>query len=212
MFAVIFEVEPKPGRSDEYLKLAAYLKPTLETIDGFISVERFASKRNEGRLLSLSFWRDEKSVIRWRTVGTHNEVQAKGRSEVFRDYHLRVGEITHDTGLPAGETPEQSRFDETEIGTAKFVTLTEVPGSTDVGEVAPDAPGLLASEWFDSIYEPGKRLLLASWRDAAAADRWEPRAKTGTEPRHRQVRVIRDYGMFDRREAPRYYPPVQRGA
>src|ERR1700691_2585211 len=122
MFAVIFEVEPKPERRDEYLKLAAYLKPTLEKIDGFISVERFASARAQGRVLSLSFWRDEKSVVRWRTVGAHNEVQAKGRSEVFQDYHLRVGEITRDTGLPAGETPQQSRFDETEIGAAKFVT------------------------------------------------------------------------------------------
>jgi heme-degrading monooxygenase HmoA len=222
MFAVMFEVEPKPERRDDYLKLAAYLKAALEKIDGFISVERFASTHDHRRLLSLSLWRDEKSVIRWRTVGSHNEVQAKGRSEIFHDYHLRVGEITRDTGLAAGETPQQSRFDETEVGAAKFVTFTEarrteargaVEGTTGAGAadvVAPDAPGLLGAEWFDSIHDPGKRLLLASWRDAAAAGCWEPAAPVWTEIRHRHVRVIRDYGMFDRREAPRYYPPVQR--
>jgi heme-degrading monooxygenase HmoA len=217
MFAVIFEVEPKPERRDEYLKLAAYLKPALEKIDGFISVERFASTRDPGRVLSLSFWRDEKSVVRWRTVGAHNEVQAKGRSEVFQDYHLRVGEIMRDSGLPPGETPQQSRFDETEIGAAKFVTLTEARGAVegetiDADMLSPDAPGLLGREWFDSIYEPGKRLLLASWRDAAAAEHSAPPTAIGMEMRHRLVRVVRDYGMFDRREAPRYYPPVQRGA
>src|SRR5580700_464433 len=97
MFAVIFEVQPKKERYDQYVELAKFLKPELERIDGFIDNERFASQRVEGRVLSLSTWRDEKSVIRWRTLAVHHGVQEKGRNEVFADYHLRVGEITTDT-------------------------------------------------------------------------------------------------------------------
>src|SRR5580693_10281108 len=103
MFAVIFEVKPKKERKDDYLGLAKTLKPELEKIDGFIDNERFGSKRTEGRVLSLSAWRDEKAVIRWRTLGIHHEVQKKGRFEVFEDYHLRVGEITADTEVPNGQ-------------------------------------------------------------------------------------------------------------
>ena len=79
MFAVIFEVQPKKERWDDYLNLAKFLKPALEKIDGFIDNERFASKRTKGRLLSLSTWPDEKAIIRWRTLGMHHEVQEKGR-------------------------------------------------------------------------------------------------------------------------------------
>lgn len=218
MFAVIFEVEPKSERRDEYLELAAFLKPALEKIDGFLDVERFASAQREGRVLSLSLWRDEKAVIRWRTLGAHHAVQAKGRSGIFRDYHLRVGEITADTGLAHGETPAQRRFDETETGAAKVVTISEV---RPIAEGQPDgalaklglpkigADGLIDNELFESIYNPGKQLVLASWRDSAAADHWQPGSMEGIEARHRYVRIIRDYGMFDRREAPQYYPPAK---
>jgi heme-degrading monooxygenase HmoA len=90
MFAVIFEVQPKKERWDEYLELAKKLKPKLEAIEGFIDNERFESKKTQGRVLSLSTWRDEKAVVRWRTHGEHHGVQEKGRFEVFEDYHLRV--------------------------------------------------------------------------------------------------------------------------
>jgi heme-degrading monooxygenase HmoA len=221
MFAVIFEVEPKPERRAEYLELAGLLKPALEKIDGFLEVERFASSDNKDRVLSLSLWRDEKAVIRWRTLGAHHDVQAKGRSEVFRDYHLRVGEITFDTNLPPGAALARHRLDETETGSAKFVTISEVrpteakgPGEANgdilgaFGVPDPGTAGLIGRELFESIYNPGKLSLLASWRDESAAANWKPRAVTGTDIRHRCVRVIRDYGMFDRREAPQYYPPA----
>src|SRR5580704_14853826 len=102
MFVVIFEVVPKQERWDEYLDLAKLLKPEIEQIDGFIDNERFESKRTKGRLLSLSVWRDEKAVIRWRTLAVHHQVQEKGRFEVFQDYRLRVGEFTADSRPPAG--------------------------------------------------------------------------------------------------------------
>src|SRR5271170_4383948 len=102
MFAVIFEVNPKPERWDDYLSNAKLLKPELEKIDGFIANERYASRRREGWLVSLSLWRDEKALIRWRTLALHHEVQAKGRAEIFADYHLRVGEIIVDTAAEPG--------------------------------------------------------------------------------------------------------------
>ena len=94
MFAVIFTVQPKKERWNDYLDLAKFLKPKLEAVDGFIDNERFESKRTKGRLLSLSTWRDEKAVVRWRTQGEHHGAQTKGRFEIFEDYHLSVGEIT----------------------------------------------------------------------------------------------------------------------
>ena len=130
MFAVIFEVQPKPDRWDQYLGLAKQLRPELERIDGFIENERYKSRRTEGRLLSLSIWADEKSVIRWRTHAMHHGVQEKGRFEVFEDYHLRVGEITADTQIPSGRTLEQNRFDATEVGAAKLLSVCEGDAQT----------------------------------------------------------------------------------
>jgi heme-degrading monooxygenase HmoA len=216
MFVVIFEVTPKSDRWDDYLALAKQLRPKLEAIDGFIDNERFGSKRTEGRLLSLSTWRDEKSVVRWRTHGEHHDVQGKGRFEVFADYHLRVGEVIFDTAPPNNAQAEPTRYDATEIGAAKFCTVTEVSlaqDATSAGTPAgPDTnvTGLVDHEWFESITNPGKFLMLASWRDDSAAVRWVP-TQFGNA-RHRVVRVIRDYGMFDRREAPQFYPNVAAAA
>lgn len=215
MFVVIFEVQPRKERWDDYLALAKQLKPKLEAIDGFIDNERFASTRAAGRLLSLSTWRDEKAVVRWRTHGEHHGVQEKGRFEIFGDYHLRVGEITADTHPPHGARIEQQRLDETEIGAAKAVTITEITpddgGSPDVLPARlgldPSSRALVDQELFESIYAPGKFLLLASWRDVDAASAWEP-AAAPKSPRQRLVRIIRDYGMFDRREAPQFYTAV----
>src|SRR3974390_6280 len=100
MFSVIFEVLPNDGRKDDYLDLARHLKPILESIDGFLDNERFESRKRPGWVLSHSTWRDEKSVIRWRTEGEHHQVQEKGRFEIFQDYHLRVGDVTADTDPP----------------------------------------------------------------------------------------------------------------
>jgi heme-degrading monooxygenase HmoA len=220
MFAVIFEVVPKPERKDEYLELGKFLRPEIEKIDGFLDNERFGSQSVPGRVLSLSTWRDEKAVIRWRTLAVHHRVQEKGRFEVFRDYHLRVGEFTGDSDPPAGQVLRQQRLDETEVGAAKYVTISELgpldgkPATADLagdlGLPAAGAKGLLDHDTYESIYVPGKLLLLASWRESGAADAWQPGPAARAELRHRVVRIVRDYGMFDRREAPQYYPEVKR--
>jgi heme-degrading monooxygenase HmoA len=108
--AVIFEVWPAPGRAAEYFDLAATLKADLEKIDGFVSVERFESLTTRGKYLSLSFWRDEEAVRRWRNLEGHRLAQAKGRGGVFADYRLRVASVLRDYGMHEREgAPEDSR-------------------------------------------------------------------------------------------------------
>ncbi len=110
MVVVIFEVWPAPGRKPEYLDIAARLRPELERIDGFVSVERFESLTEEGKILSLSFWRDEKAVEAWRNAENHRHAQAKGRGGVFSDYRLRVASVVRDYGMRSrGEAPKDSR-------------------------------------------------------------------------------------------------------
>jgi len=98
MMAVIFEVWPAPGRKDEYLQLAAARRKEVEQIDGFISVERFESLYEEGKLLSLQFWRDDAAIGRWRNHLDHRRAQAMGRGGMFADYRLRVAEVVRDYG------------------------------------------------------------------------------------------------------------------
>jgi heme-degrading monooxygenase HmoA len=110
VIAVIFEVTPAPGGRQEYLDLAASLRPALEKTDGFISIERFASLTNEGKILSLSFWRDEEAVRRWRELEAHRAAQARGRAGVFSDYRLRVATVARDYSMSdRAEAPADSR-------------------------------------------------------------------------------------------------------
>src|SRR5687767_8894049 len=125
MFSVIFEVHPKAERWDDYLGYARMLRPELERIDGFVDNIRYRSLTRPGWLVSLSYWRDEKALVRWRTQAVHHGVQEKGRSEVFRDYHLRVGQITRDTRLSEGQVLAEQRLDETETGAATTVVLID---------------------------------------------------------------------------------------
>lgn len=109
MIAVIFEVEPAPGRKQQYLDLAAALRKELETIDGFLSVERFQSLANPERMLSLSYFRDEDAVWHWRNTAAHRATQAHGRAGVFADYRLRVADVLRDYGmLDRREAPADS--------------------------------------------------------------------------------------------------------
>ena len=221
MFCVLFEVQPKPDRWDAYLGYAKALKPELEKIDGFLDNIRYRSLTRQGWLLSLSSWRDEKSLVRWRIDPRHHDVQEKGRSDVFRSYHLRVGQLTIDSKPPQGHVLSEQRLDETAVGAGTTVTLIDARRPPEIvqqhataEEVAaglgfvPDAPGLLGWDVFDAVLRPGDVILLLSWRDQAAAQAFERGLPTREGTRLRRVRVIRDYGMFDRREAPQYYAAV----
>jgi heme-degrading monooxygenase HmoA len=110
MIAVIFEVWPADGRKDDYLNLAASLRAELDQADGFISVERFQSLTEPGKLLSLSFWRDEEAIKAWRNNQRHRATQAAGRSGIFADYRLRIGAIVRNYGMnDRAEAPVDSR-------------------------------------------------------------------------------------------------------
>jgi heme-degrading monooxygenase HmoA len=99
MVAVIFEAIPASERTQEYLDIAAALRPLLEGLDGFISIERFESLTNPGKVLSLSFFDDESAIERWRMMQAHRKAQARGRGEVFADYRLRVAHVVRDYGM-----------------------------------------------------------------------------------------------------------------
>lgn len=99
MYAVIFEVEMKPNRTEDYFEIAGQLRPELEKIDGFLSVERFQSVSNDGKYVSLSFWRDEKAIAAWRGHAEHLIAQGKGKSEIFADFRIRVAEVVRDYTL-----------------------------------------------------------------------------------------------------------------
>jgi hypothetical protein len=176
------------------------------------------SLTRDGWILSLSGWRDEKAVVRWRTLEGHHLVQEAGRSEILLDYHLRVGQITHDTEVPAGQKIQEQRLDETQVGEGTTLMLIDAkwPESSCTTANAPSilkylglnskADGLVSWDVFDAVLTPGDVILLMSWKSRADADAFAKRIVFPPGGRLRQVRVVRDYGMFDRREAPQYFP------
>ncbi|MDH7975916.1 antibiotic biosynthesis monooxygenase [Sphingomonas sp. AR_OL41] len=120
MIAVIFEVQPSAGQRSRYLDLAAALRAALEAADGFVSIERFESLSEPGKILSLSFFRDEQAVAAWRNRPAHRATQAQGREDVFVDYRLRVAHVLRDYGMTdRAEAPTDSR--------AAFTTATRHP-------------------------------------------------------------------------------------
>jgi heme-degrading monooxygenase HmoA len=218
VFSVLFEVHPKQVKWDSYFGFAKMLKPELEQIDGFVENIRYKSLRRDGWILSLSSWRDEKAVVRWRTQAMHHAVQEKGREEVFLDYHLRVGQITKDTKIPSGYELIEQRLDETEVGEGTTVILVDavqpeyMPLKSCPEENAnwmglnPQTSGLASWDIYDAVLAPGNLILMTAWQDKNSADSFASELQLRDGVRLRQVRVIRDYSMFDRREAPQFYP------
>ncbi|SAL31468.1 Antibiotic biosynthesis monooxygenase [Caballeronia terrestris] len=224
MFSAMLEVNPIPEQFDVYLGMAKLLRPELEKIDGFIDNNRYASLTRKGWLLSLSSWRDEKSLVRWRTETKHHKVQQAARDRVFTDYRLRIGQIVADTHVPAGQVLLEQRLDVTETGAGTAVTLLEAKRAPEWARrtgaeataksigLETGASGLVAWDVFDALLTPGDVIVVATWCDKAAAEAFERDAKLPEDVRSRQIRVIREYGMFDRREAPQYFEAVQPSA
>lgn len=168
-------------------------------------------------MLSLSTWEDEKALVSWRTHPKHQLAQAKGRDEVFIDYTLRTGQLTRDTDLPEGCMLSEQRLDETVAGagnTAVLVDTTQaalVPTTHDAVEMASrlgldlDAAGLTSWDIYEAVLTPGRFLMRTVWHDQAAAEAFETTAAFPDDTRLRQIRIIRYYSMYDRREAPQYY-------
>jgi heme-degrading monooxygenase HmoA len=222
MFSVLFEVRPKTDQWEAYLGTAKMLRPELEQVDGFVDNIRYRSLTREGWILSLSGWRDEKAVVRWRTRMRHHEAQEKGRTEILLDYHLRVGQVTEDTRIPDGQVLREQRLDETEIGEGTAVMLLDGRRPPDwVKNVRPEAvaewlglatnaAGLVSWDVYDAVLVPGDVIVMATWRDDNGAETFARSLRLNDGVRLRRVRIVRDYGMFDRREAPQYYPDAKR--
>ena len=178
----------------------------------------------EGWLLSLSSWRDEKSVVRWRTQMKHHLVQEQGRGQIMLDYHLRVGEITSDSCPPPGHVLRQQRLDATEVGAGTVIAMidlrcppdwTQRHSASDVARglgLRGDIAGLVSWDVLDAVLTPGDVILFLCLRDEVSAQAFGAALALPEGARLRTVRVVRDYGMYDRREAPQYYPDVARPA
>jgi heme-degrading monooxygenase HmoA len=222
MFSVIAEVQPRPDQVDAYLGNATLLRPELERVDGFVENVRYRSLTREGWILSLSDWRDEKALVRWRSAMHHHEVQGRGRREILQDYRVIVGQVTVDTQIPDGSSLEEQRLDETQSGEGtSIVLITDARPATwrgtsnppDCAEwlgLDPYASDMVSWDVYDAMLTPGELILMLVFKDRVAADHFSDIVLLKESARLRQLRVIREYGMFDRREAPQYYPEQRR--
>lgn len=196
MFVVLFEVEPRAERFEEYLSIAGALRPELERIPGFIENVRWRSLRRPGWLLSVSTWRDEAALIAWRSHAGHHIAQQRGRGGIFRDYRLRVGVAAAEGTVTVTES-DNPGGDAADV--ARGLGLDEAASS-----------GPLGWDVFEALLTQGRFLLLQSWQASGNGPGGAP-AAAGPAPadaRRMAVRILRDYGMHARAQAPQAFPPV----
>lgn len=182
MFAVAFEVLPSESGYQHYLDTAASLRPKLDLIDGFLSIERFKSITHPGWILSLSLWRDEAALVRWRGDGDHHAAQAEGRRAIFDDYRIRVVRMIDDA--PYGDLPL--------LGFREY----------------PTGDAEMACKHFQSLADPEKRIALFDFADASTALAW--RKQSAAQAHVMCGVVLRDYGLFERAQAPQVFPDAAR--
>lgn len=212
MLALLFEVTPTPDGYDAYLDIAGKLRPLLEMTEGFLSIDRYKSLSRPATLLSHSLWRDEASLAVWRTYEMHHNAQVAGRTNIFSDYRLRIAQVVREVvpGRPIWRPSRLTSYRDARGNPAQHVGIAFsecIVGSQALFSVSP-------TEEFESITRPGKFLSLYNFSGIPAY--LDQLASTELEERGiaelRICELERDYGMFDRREAPQYYPPVSRNS
>ena len=205
MISQFFEVQIKEGQVNRYLDLAASLKPSLEAMGGCLFIDRFKSLNRKNLMLSYQIWQDEGSMIAWRVDEKHHTVQETGREKVFDDYRIRIAQVIHEERPEkAAWRPERlSPYNDPKRRLPTFVVASESQNRELPVETS------WKRDVFESVYRPG---IFAHLIDLPASD-----AGVGfgrqlfTDPTTEYFRVfevMRDYGMFNRGEAPQYYPPV----
>jgi len=207
MLSLFFEVEVKPGRLDQYLQLAAALRPELDALGGCLFLDRFKSLSRDNLILSYQIWQDEGAMTAWRVHAHHHEIQTLGRDKVFSDYRLRVAELIHEVrpGQAAWRPERRSAYNDPKRRAPTYVAVLETAAAQLSG--ATDLP--VAS--FSSVYREGRFAHLIESPDESTGITLSERLLT--EPGADNIRVVevtRDYGMYDRREAPQYYAEKSR--
>jgi heme-degrading monooxygenase HmoA len=207
MMSLFFEVEIKPGRTEQYLNLAASLKPELEALGGCLFLDRFRSLTRDNLILSYQIWQDEGTMTAWRVHAHHHQVQTLGRDKVFSDYRLRVAQVVHEAraGKPIWQPERRTSYNDPARRPSSFVLVAESSNA----RVALEAGW--RSETFASVYRDSRFAHLVELPDYEAG--LALAAQLFADPTTEYVRiveVIRDYGMYDRTEAPQYYPPKSR--
>jgi heme-degrading monooxygenase HmoA len=207
MIGLFFEVQTRPGHRDQYLDLAAALKPALEATGGCLSIERFRSLTRQDLLLSHQIWQDEGALTAWRVHGQHHKVQELGRAQVFADYRIRIAQVIHEArpGKPVWQPERRTPYNDPARRPPTYVLSAEsqnagLPAQTDWRRDA-----------FESVYRDGQFAHLIDVPDAQSGIAFGARLFADpTIEYFRILEVMRDYGMYDRTEAPQYYPPVER--
>jgi heme-degrading monooxygenase HmoA len=209
MISQFFEINVAAGQQQQYLDLAASLKPKLDAMGGCLFLDRYKSLKRENVLLSYQVWRDEGSMTAWRVNSSHHDVQVAGREKVFADYRIRIAQIIHETRprQPAWEPPRLTPYNDPARRPPTYVLATE----------SKNAELPVTTDWrgdsFASVYRDGHFAHLIDVPDRQSGLELGPKlfADPSTEY-FRIFEVMRDYGMYDRKEAPQYYPDVKRGS
>ncbi len=207
MIALFFEVQTRPGHRDQYLDLAASLRPALVANGGCLFIDRFSSLTREDLLLSYQIWQDEAAMTAWRVHGYHHEVQTIGREKVFSDYRIRIAQVIHEErpGQPVWQPERRTPYNDPARRPSTYVVVAEskhaeLPVKTESRR-----------DSFKSVYRDGTFAHLIDVPDQqSGVELGRHLLKDSTMEYVRIVEVMRDYGMYDRAEAPQYYPPVAR--
>ncbi|MEP6607624.1 MAG: antibiotic biosynthesis monooxygenase family protein [Burkholderiaceae bacterium] len=194
--ALLFEVTPKPEAFDEYLAIAAKLRPALDASGGCLFIDRFRCVREPARILSLQIWRDEAALVKWRVDSQHHKAQTLGRTRVFDDYRLRIAQVLHaESSEGEWQPPRLNTYNDPSARPPRYLTIAE------------SRQALGAGESYESLYRPGE---FATVIDVPAPTTAPKMTEMPGAFRVRLCETERDYGMFDRRESPQYYPPLER--
>jgi len=194
--ALLFEVMPRPGHEDHYLERAAALRPELEKNAGLVFIDRFRSLERPGLILSHSLWKDEASLARWRVDAKHQVAQKAGRNTHFADYRLRIAQVLDDAR--DGET---NAYNDPELVAPRFVAIIESSGEPF------DGPG----ENFTSVYRDDAFVTVATPEAREDGEHMVASAAGSAQVASARLCLVsRDYGMFDRAEAPQFFPPAAR--
>jgi heme-degrading monooxygenase HmoA len=207
MIGLFFEVQTKPGHRDQYLDLAASLRPALDAIGGCLFIDRFQSLSHDNLLLSYQIWQDEAALTAWRVHARHHRVQEIGREAVFSDYRIRIAQVIHEArpNKPLWQPERRTPYNDPTRRPPTYVLAAE----SKSGKLP------VKTEWqhdaFASVYREGQFAHLFDVPDPQSGIAFGD--QLFAEPTTEYVRifeVMRDYGMYERMEAPQYYPPVER--